>query len=101
MYTALSHYHAAKSINEKLKSNVNEKNGKSKRETFIYEEDEYTLNSNVNPIAVKKAHIKESIASLEETQRLQRMSRDLKVSVFSIHFNLMFNLLLSDLCKSA
>lgn len=37
-------------------------------------------------MAMKLAHLKEAVASHEETQRLQRMCRHLKVSVFDTYF---------------
>lgn len=78
---ALAHYHAAISID----INDSIANEDSKREFQHYNNNSIALSDlsndvDVNPCALKKAHIKESIACHEEAQRLQRMSRDLKVS---------------------
>lgn len=79
-FTALAHYHAAISID------INDPiaNEDSKREFRHYNNNSIALSdlstdADVHPCALKKAHIKEAIACHEEAQRLQRMSRDLKV----------------------
>lgn len=81
-FTALAHYHAAISID------INDPiaNEDSKREFRHYNNNSIALSdlstdADVHPCALKKAHIKEAIACHEEAQRLQRMSRDLKVSL--------------------
>lgn len=81
-FLALAHYHAAISIDIcDTKSN-----GNSKKDEFRHNNNhkidlsDLTNDIDVNPCALKKAHIKESIVCNEEAQRLQRMSRDLKVS---------------------
>lgn len=82
--TALAHYHAAISIDiNNTKSHEN-----SKRDEFQLNNNnsfalsDLTNDTDVNPCALKKAHIKESVACYEEAMRLQRMSRDLKVIFF-------------------
>lgn len=78
--TALAHYHAAISID------INDPiiNEDSKREFQHYNNNSIALSDlsndvDVNPCALKKAHIREAVACHEEAKRLQRMSRDLKV----------------------
>ncbi|XP_031627706.1 rhophilin-2-A [Contarinia nasturtii] len=82
-YKALAHYHAAISIdinNTKTQEN-------SKRDEFRLSNNnsfalsDLTNDTDVNPCALKKGHIKESITCYEEALRLQRMSRDLKNKV--------------------
>lgn len=86
-FVALAHYHAAISID------INDT-----KTTEISTRDEFQLNNNnsialsdltndtdVTPCALKKAHIKESLACYEESLRLQRMSRDLKVNDTKCH----------------
>lgn len=74
--TALSHYHASKSI--KPKDAVDSgKPEEHKENSFVF--DESSLNGDVCPNALRMAHVKESLACHEEAQRLQRMCRDLKV----------------------
>lgn len=73
VYIALAHYHAAKSIN----TNVDEGSLSKKPNSFIF--DDSSLNGDVCPNSLKLAHIQESMACHEESQRLQRMCRDLKV----------------------
>ncbi|KFB40200.1 AGAP000243-PA-like protein [Anopheles sinensis] len=46
------------------------------KDTFIF--DEASLESDLEPSAVRQAHLRESLASHEEAQRLQRMCRELK-----------------------
>ncbi|XP_058127310.1 rhophilin-2 [Anopheles ziemanni] len=46
------------------------------KDTFIF--DEASLESDLEPSAVRRAHLRESLASHEEAQRLQRMCRELK-----------------------
>lgn len=79
----MAHYHAAISIDiNNTKSHEN-----SKRDEFRLNNNnsfalsDLTNDTDVNPCALKKAHIKESIACYEEALRLQRMSRDLKVNM--------------------
>lgn len=74
-YKALSHYHASKSI--KSKDAVDGKVDEHKENSFVF--DESSLNGDVCPNVLRMAHIKESLACHEESQRLQRMCRDLKV----------------------
>lgn len=82
IFLALAHYHAAISID----ISDTKSNGNSKQNEFRHNNNnkidlsDLTNDIDVNPCALKKAHIKESIACNEEAQRLQRMSRDLKVS---------------------
>ncbi|XP_055711132.1 rhophilin-2 isoform X2 [Phlebotomus papatasi] len=86
-YKALSHYHAAKSIStktyKKSSSSTASSSASSKTssvikpsDSFIY--DESSIDEDVNPIALKGAHLKEALASHDEAQRLQRMCRELK-----------------------
>lgn len=74
LYLALAHYHAALSI-DVSDSTLNTKD-KLKRCSTIG-----LIDSSEEPCpdALKKVHIKESMACHEEAQRLQRMCRDLKV----------------------
>ncbi|XP_058826958.1 rhophilin-2 isoform X1 [Topomyia yanbarensis] len=98
-YKALAHYHTAKSIDPalvNLKTSTPSKTGgkllkgppggaigafgsqtlTQSRDTFIF--DESSLEGDLNPAMLKKAHLRESLASHEEAQRLQRMCRELK-----------------------
>lgn len=92
-YTALAHYHAAISIDiNSTKSSEN-----NKRDEFQLNNNnsialsDLTSDTDVDPCALKKAHIKESIICYEEALRLQRMSRDLKVYfIWNLNKNLTF-----------
>uniref|UniRef100_A0A182PT74 Rhophilin n=1 Tax=Anopheles epiroticus TaxID=199890 RepID=A0A182PT74_9DIPT len=96
-YKALAHYHAAKT---KLGSGggggtSNEESeligGRSKqqqqrygrglepKDTFIF--DETSFESDLDPMTLRRAHLRESLSSHEEAQRLQRMCRELKNKV--------------------
>uniref|UniRef100_A0A1Q3G4R4 Putative signal transduction protein n=1 Tax=Culex tarsalis TaxID=7177 RepID=A0A1Q3G4R4_CULTA len=96
-YKALAHYHTAKSIDAALHSFKALHSTPSKaaagkttqpkggfggstqtltRDTFIY--DESSLEGDLNPAMLKKAHLRESLSSHEEAARLQRMCRELK-----------------------
>lgn len=78
-FTALAHHHAAKSINTKSqKHKPNNKNSRklTERDSFIF--DENSIESDLSPTTLKFVHLKESLASHEEAQRLQRMCRELK-----------------------
>lgn len=88
-FAALAHYHAAISIDvNDTKSHEN-----SKRDEFRLNNNnsfalsDLTTDTDVSPCALKKTHIKESLACFEEAMRLQRMSRDLKVSKLSLNVN--------------
>lgn len=53
------------------------------KDSFILDESTSSMYTNsedslINPLALKRAHLKESLASHEEAQRLQRMCRELK-----------------------
>lgn len=80
-YKALAHYYSAKSINLCEKK---DKEKIDKQETFIYNNsNQFSENEEeVKPIYVKKVHLKEAQSSHEETQRLQRMCRDLRVNFY-------------------
>lgn len=92
-HTALAHYHAAISIDiNSTKSSEN-----NKRDEFQLNNNnsialsDLTSDTDVDPCALKKAHIKESIICYEEALRLQRMSRDLKVYfIWNLNKNLKF-----------
>lgn len=82
-YKALAHYHASKSI-------CADADGASRREDdnsvdipsgsqHTASLEDLSLDDRTTAAAVKLAHIRESLASHEETQRLQRMCRDLRV----------------------
>lgn len=86
-YKALSHFHASKSI---CSSNVDGHSARrreddnsvdissgSQHEASL---EDLSLDDQTTAAATKLAHIKESLACHEETQRLQRMCRDLRVS---------------------
>ncbi|XP_055618282.1 rhophilin-2 isoform X2 [Toxorhynchites rutilus septentrionalis] len=89
-YKALAHYHTAKAIDPELlsfKSSTPTKSAKPKafggsqilpqvRDTFIF--DETTIEGDIHPAMLKKVHLRESLSSHEEAQRLQRMCRELK-----------------------
>lgn len=75
-YKAVAHYHAAKSINNDQKSIPISSKKEISSDTFIF--DESSIDGDMSPIALKRAHLKESLASHEEAQRLQRMCRELK-----------------------
>lgn len=82
---ALAHYHAAISID--INSIESHEHSNNKRDEFQLNNNnsfalsDLTSDINVSPCALKKAHIKESLACFEESMRLQRMSRDLKVNI--------------------
>ncbi|XP_052900411.1 rhophilin-2 isoform X2 [Anopheles moucheti] len=91
-YKALAHYHAAKtktgtgntSDKGTLISNTGNSNhckqrygrGLEPKDTFIF--DETSFESDLDPAALRRAHLRESLSSHEEAQRLQRMCRELK-----------------------
>lgn len=78
LYKALAHYYSAKSIN----LNESKEKQEDKQESFIFNS-HTQLDQNdeeVKPIYLKKVHLREAQSSHEETQRLQRMCRDLRVS---------------------
>ncbi|XP_055389970.1 rhophilin-2 [Condylostylus longicornis] len=80
-YKALAHHYESKSLNSKEKSkDKSQSKPKIKKnptiESFIDDED--NLDNSHSATALKLAHIKESLASHEEAQRLQRMCRYLK-----------------------
>lgn len=83
----MAHYHAAISINI---NDVTKSKETNKRDEFQHNNnntigiDYFTNDVDVSPCALKKSHIKESIACHEEAQRLQRMCRELKVFIFLI-----------------
>lgn len=74
MCIALSHFHAAVSID--LDDVTDDKHLKNPHTIELCD---LSNNSDVNPCALKKAHIKEAQACHEEAQRQQRMCRELKV----------------------
>ncbi|XP_055551519.1 rhophilin-2 isoform X1 [Wyeomyia smithii] len=98
-YKALAHYHTAKSIDpalvtpgktstpskspagnrQKLAAFGSQTTLTQSRDTFIF--DETSLEGDLNPAMLKKAHLRESLSSHEEAQRLQRMCRELKNKV--------------------
>lgn len=84
----MAHYHAAISI-EINDTKIHEN---SKRDEFRLNNNnsfalsDLTTDTDVSPCALKKAHIKESLVCFEESMRLQRMSRDLKVIYQSFIF---------------
>ncbi len=72
-YKALAHYYSAKSINLS--------DSKDGKESFVYGNNQFNeSDEEVKPIYLKKVHLREAQSSHEETQRLQRMCRDLRVS---------------------
>uniref|UniRef100_A0A7M4Y2U7 Rhophilin n=1 Tax=Anopheles funestus TaxID=62324 RepID=A0A7M4Y2U7_ANOFN len=91
-YKALAHYHAAKTKtgtsngneDSALISSTGSSNrckqrygrGLEPKDTFIF--DETSFESDLDPTALRRAHLRESLASHEEAQRLQRMCRELK-----------------------
>ncbi|XP_065072853.1 rhophilin-2 isoform X2 [Ochlerotatus camptorhynchus] len=90
-YKALAHYHTAKSIDPALRNfktstpsksatkqkvNLGSQTLSQSLDTFIF--DESSLEGDLNPAMLKKAHLRESLSSHEEAQRLQRMCRELK-----------------------
>lgn len=75
---ALAHYHAAISIDLSKPITAEDlQREKFKISCFL---DDSTNNNDICPRSLKKAHIKESLQCHDESQRLQRMCRDLKVS---------------------
>lgn len=84
---ALAHYHAAISID--INSIESHEHTNNKRDEFQLNNNnsfalsDLTSDINVSPCALKKAHIKESLVYFEESMRLQRMSRDLKVNIYT------------------
>lgn len=81
-YKALGHYYSAKSINLSEKKEK-DKEKFDKQETFVYNSNNSHFNESdeeIKPIYLKKVHLREAQSSHEETQRLQRMCRDLRVS---------------------
>uniref|UniRef100_A0AAG5DXS5 Rhophilin n=1 Tax=Anopheles atroparvus TaxID=41427 RepID=A0AAG5DXS5_ANOAO len=97
-YKALAHYHTAKTkIGTSASSTGSHGNGSEfgsstssngmsgrharqryalPKDTFIF--DETSLESDLEPSALRRAHLRESLTSHEEAQRLQRMCRELK-----------------------
>lgn len=73
-FAALAHFHAAISID--LNGIEDEK---TKRNGHTIELSDLSNNTDVSPGALKRAHIREAQTCHEEAQRLQRMSRELKV----------------------
>uniref|UniRef100_A0A182N0B8 Rhophilin n=1 Tax=Anopheles dirus TaxID=7168 RepID=A0A182N0B8_9DIPT len=93
-YKALAHYHAAKTkaggtggSTTDASSTISTPPGKQQRygrglepcDTFIF--DETSFESDLDPVALRRAHLRESLSSHEEAQRLQRMCRELKNKV--------------------
>ena len=77
-YKALAHYHTAKSIDPNLIQDQKlKKKSPTQKDTFIFDESSI-IDDDVNPVQLKKAHLRESQSSHEEAQRLQRMCRELK-----------------------
>lgn len=83
---ALAHYHAAISIDiNSIESHEHEHSNNKRDEFQLNNNNSFALSDltsdiNVSPCALKKTHIKESLGCFEESMRLQRMSRDLKVN---------------------
>ncbi|XP_058064021.1 rhophilin-2 [Anopheles bellator] len=86
-YKALAHYHTAKSVasepsmQEKSERSTNtgkqrKEHGQQSQDTFIF--DETSLDADLDPRALRRAHLRESLSNHEEAQRLQRMCRELK-----------------------
>ena len=76
---ALSHHYAAKSI-EISNKNISPKPIRNCQSVDSFILNEFAPDDNRCASTVKRAHLKESLASQEEAQRLQRMCRFLKVS---------------------
>lgn len=79
-YKAVAHYHVARSIVDagKASAATNKRiDSPTQQNGFVF--DEASLDGDVCPTALKRAHIKESLVCHDEAQRLQRMCRDLKV----------------------
>lgn len=81
---ALAHYHAAISIDinsiESHEQSINKRDEFQLNNNNSFALSDLTSDINVSPCALKKTHIKESLVCFEESMRLQRMSRDLKVN---------------------
>lgn len=84
-YKALAHYHASKSVC------LTEVSSSSRREDDNSVDipsgsqhnaslEDLSLDDQTTSAAIKLAHIRESLVCHEETQRLQRMCRDLRVN---------------------
>ncbi|EAA06416.5 AGAP000243-PA, partial [Anopheles gambiae str. PEST] len=97
-YKALAHYHAAKTkvsgpggtsstaedataTNRCNKQQQQQRYGRGlePKDTFIF--DETSFESDLDPVTLRRAHLRESLSSHEEAQRLQRMCRELKNKV--------------------
>lgn len=78
--TALAHYHAAVSIDLSKPMTPDDLKHDNKYKINCFVDDDSTNNNDICPRSLRKAHIKESIQCHEESQRLQRMCRDLKVN---------------------
>lgn len=74
-YKALSHHYAAKciEIGEKMNGPV-----KDSQKVDLFIVNDFIIEDSHSACALKRAHMKESLASHEEAQRLQRMCRYLK-----------------------
>lgn len=79
-FAALAHYHMAISINVNQKCNPVEMIQEQFNNNFDLNEIS-SATSTSDAAALKRAHIRESIACHEEAQRLQRMCRELKSKV--------------------
>ncbi|XP_050099554.1 rhophilin-2 [Anopheles aquasalis] len=76
-YKALAHYHTAKAV--RLSGRDNKHHGaRHGDDTFIFDELSLLHEPGLDVETVRRAHLRESLYSHEEAQRLQRMCRELK-----------------------
>lgn len=92
-YNALAHFHASKSVCTHSDGSDSHSSSRARRREDDNSVDissgsqheasleDLSLDDQTTAAATKLAHIKESLACHEETQRLQRMCRDLRVGV--------------------
>uniref|UniRef100_A0A2M3ZFF5 Putative signal transduction protein n=1 Tax=Anopheles braziliensis TaxID=58242 RepID=A0A2M3ZFF5_9DIPT len=81
-YKALAHYHTAKAVrlpgrdnNKQQQLHQQQRHGD---DTFIFDELSLLHEPGLDAATVRRAHLRESLYSHEEAQRLQRMCRELK-----------------------
>lgn len=75
-YRGLAHFHAAKIV-----------------DTNISKVEGCPQDKNIPPDLIRRMHLKEAIANLEEAKRIQRMCRDLKVClIYTTHYIIFINL---------
>ncbi|XP_049540872.1 rhophilin-2 [Anopheles darlingi] len=86
-YKALAHYHTAKAVRrsgfnskhqQQQQQQRNHDGTRHRADTFIFDELSLLHEPGVDAGMIRRAHLRESLYSHEEAQRLQRMCRELK-----------------------